>query len=161
MPRAVLHPASAPASIDAARLVVQRQVERDEVGAREHAVERVALDARLAEALGRDERVVGDDAHLQPERAAGDLLADPPEAEDAERLLRELDPAPLRALPAPLDERGVRLRDVPREREEQADRVLGGRDDVRLGRVRDDDPAARRRLDVDVVDPDARRGRSP
>ena len=29
------------------------------------------LDAELAEALGGDERVVGDDAHLQAERAAG------------------------------------------------------------------------------------------
>ena len=34
----------------------------------------------------------------------------------------------------------MRLRDVARERDEQADRVLGGRDDVRLGRIRDDDP---------------------
>ena len=54
----------------------------------------------LAEAVGRDERVVGDDAHLEPERAACDLLADAAEAEDAERLLGQLDPTPLRALPA-------------------------------------------------------------
>jgi len=31
--------------------------------------------------------------------------------------------------------------------------VLGGRDDVRLGCIRDHDPLARRRVDVDVVDP--------
>ena len=31
--------------------------------------------------------------------------------------------------------------------------MLGGRVDGRLGCVRDDDPAARRRVDVDVVDP--------
>ena len=104
----------------------------------------------------RDERVVGDDAHPEPERAARDLLADAAEAEHAERLAGELDAAPARALPAALLERGVRLRDVARERDEQADRVLGRRDDRRLGRVRDDDPAARRRLDVDVVDADAR-----
>ena len=61
----------------------------------------------LAEALGRDERVVGDHPHLQPERAAGDLLADAAEAEHPERLLRELDPAPLRALPAALYQRRV------------------------------------------------------
>ena len=65
-------------------------------------------------------------------------------------------PPQLRALPPALLERRVRLRDVPRERDEQADRVLRGRDDGRLGRVRDDDPAPRRRLDVDVVDADAR-----
>ena len=33
--------------------------------------------------------------------------------------------------------------------------MLGRGDDRRLGRVRDDDPAAGRGLDVDVVDPDA------
>ena len=32
---------------------------------------RVALDAELAEALGGDERVVGDDAHLQPDARGG------------------------------------------------------------------------------------------
>ena len=114
------------------------------------------LDAELAEPLLRDERVVRDDAHLEPERAARDLLADAPEAEDAERLARELEAAVARALPAALLERRVGLRDVPREREQEADRVLGGGDDRRLGRVRDDDPAARRRLDVDVVDADPR-----
>ena len=46
------------------------------------------------------------------------------------------------------------LRDVARQRDEQADRLLGGRDDRRLGRVRDDDAAARRGVDVDVVDAD-------
>ena len=66
--RAVLHLRERLGADHAARLVVQRQVERDEVGAREHALERVALDPGLAEALGRDERVVGDDVHLQPER---------------------------------------------------------------------------------------------
>ena len=49
----------------------------------------------------------------------------------------------------------VRLRDVAREREQQRHRVLGGRDDVRLGRVRDDDPAPGRGRHVDVVHADA------
>ena len=128
-------------------------MQREEVGARDHVVERVALDAELAEALGGDERVVSDDAHLQAERAPRDLLADAAEAEDSERLLRQLDSAPLRALPAPVDQRRVRLRDVARERDEQADRVLGSGHDVRLGCVRDDDPLAGRGVDVDVVDP--------
>src|SRR5205085_2755306 len=83
-----------------------------------------------------------------PERAPGDLLADPAEAEDGERLPFELDPAVRRSLPATLLEGRVRLRDVPGERDEQADRVLRGGDDVRLRRVRDDDAAPRRRLHV-------------
>ena len=149
-------------SEEAAGLGRQRQVQRQELGDGEHVVRALdALDAELAEALLRDERVVGDDAHPEPERAARDLLADAAEAEHAERLALELDPAPGRALPAALLQRRVRLRDVPRERDEQADGVLGGGDDRRLGRVGDDDPAARGGLDVDVVDADARRGRSP
>ena len=139
-------------SIDAACLVGQRQVQRQELRAREHLVERRALDSELTEPLGRDERVVGDHLHLQAERAARDLAADPAEPEHAEHLVGELDPAPLRPLPAPCDERRMCLRDVARQRDEQPDRVLCRRDDVRLGRVRDDDPAPRRRVDVDVVD---------
>ena len=46
--------------------------------------------------------------------------------------------------------------DVAREREQQRERVLGGRDDVRLGGVADDDARRGRRGDVDVVDADAR-----
>ena len=44
------------------------------------------LDAEVAEAVDPHERVVRDDRHPEPERAARDLLADPPEADDAERL---------------------------------------------------------------------------
>ena len=112
------------------------------------------LDARLAEAVVADERVVADDAHAEPERAARDLLADPAEAEHGERLAGELDAAPARALPGALLQRGVRLRDVAREGDEEADRLLGRGDDGRVGRVRDDDPAPGRRVDVDVVDAD-------
>ena len=91
----------------------------------------------------------------EPDGPPGDLLADPAEAEDAERLAGELDPAPARALPGSLLQRGVRLRDVARERDQQADRLLGRRDDRRVGRVRDDDPAAGGGIHVDVVDADA------
>ena len=73
----------------------------------------------------------------------------------SEHLVGELDPAPLRPFPTAGGERRVCLRDVAREREQQADGVLGGRDDVRLGRIRNDDPAPGRRVDVDVVDADA------
>ena len=115
-----------------------------------------ALDAELAEPVGRDERVVGNDAHPETAGAARDLLPDAAEAEHAERLAGQLDAAVCLALPAALLQRGVRLRDVACERDEQPDRVLCRGDDGRLGRVRDDDAAPRRRLDVDVVDTDAR-----
>ena len=78
-----------------------------------------------------------------------------PKPSTPRRLVGQLDPAPARALPAPLLQRRVRLRDVARERDEQADRVLRGRDDGRLGSVRDHDPRRVAAFDVDVVDPDA------
>ena len=63
-------------------------------------------------------------------------------------------PLQLRALPGPLLERGMGLRDVAREGDEEADRLLGRGDDGRVGSVRDDDPAPGGRVDVDVVDAD-------
>src|SRR5207247_2212829 len=88
--------------------------------------------AALAETFLRADRVVRGDAHPEPERPPRHLLADPPEAEYAERLALQLDPAVAPALPASLLQRGVRLRDVARERDQQADRVLGGGADGRL-----------------------------
>ena len=120
----------------------------------EHVVRALeTLDTELAKALLRDERVVGDDPHAKPERPASDLLADPAEAEHAQRLAFELDPAPGRALPATLLERGVSLRDVAGKGDQEPDRVLGRRGDRRLRRVGDDDPAPRGGLHVDVVHP--------
>ena len=104
----------------------QRQVQGDELGDGVHLVARVEpFDAELAEPFRRNKWVVCDDAHAEPVRAASDLLADATEAEDAQRLARELDAAVRRALPAALLQCGMRLRDVARERDEQADRMLG------------------------------------
>src|SRR5579863_1924868 len=112
------------------------------------------LDAKLAVELHRNERIDGDHAHPKTACPRRDELADPPEAEDPQALLVELDAGEARAVPAPLAERGVRLRDASRQREQQSHRVLGGRDDVRLRCVGDDDATSRRRSDIDVVDPD-------
>src|SRR5207248_272975 len=137
----------------AAGLVCQRQVQAQEVGRAIDILRLLdALGAELAEALLGDERVVGDDAHPQPERPPRHLLADPAEAKHTQRLAVELDAAIARALPASLLQRRVGLRNVARECEQQADRVLGGGDDGRFRRVRDDDAPAGGGLDVDVVD---------
>ena len=79
-----------------------------------------------------------------------------PEADDADRLLVELDAGVVRPLPLPLRQRGVRGRDVPGEAQDVPDRELGGRDDVRGRRVHDHHARRRGRLDVDVVEPHAR-----
>src|SRR5438067_1900912 len=65
-------------------------------------------------------------------------------------------PATVPLRPASLLQCGVRLRNVAGERDEEADRVLGGGDDGRLGRVGHDDPAPCRCFDVDVVHSHAR-----
>ena len=113
------------------------------------------LDAELLEALGADEGVVRDDVHAEGAGADRDELADPAEAEHAERLALDLGAAELAALPLAAGEAGVRLRDVAGEREHQRERVLGRGDRVGLRRVGDDDPALGRGGDVDVVHADA------
>ena len=93
-----------------------------------------------------------DDLHVERLGALGDELADAAEADHAERLAVELVAAVARARPLAADERAVRLGDVAAQRERQRQRVLGGGDRVRLGRVGDDDPALGRGVHVDVVD---------
>ena len=117
-----------------------------------------ALDAELAEALLGDVGVEGDHAHAEAERALGHQLADAAEAEHAERLLVQLDAAELGPLPGAAGERAVRLRHLARQREQQRERVLGGRDHVRLRGVGHDHAALGGRVHVDVVHPHARRG---
>ena len=152
-PRAVTHPGDGVAVDQAVRLVGQRRMERDHVGHAEELVDGLRLlDAEIPKALGPDERVVRGHRHAEPERTTRNLLADPTETDDTQCLPGHLHPAPARTLPAAVLERRVRLRDVPREGEDQPDRLLGGGDDRRLGSIRDDDAAPRRRVDVDVVD---------
>ena len=138
------------------RLLVERKVERDQVGlAIDVLGRRRGLDPELAEPVERHVRVVRDDAEPQPQRPPCDLTPDAPQAEDAERLPRQLDAREAPSVPRPLLERSVGLGDVPGDGEEQRERVLGGRHHRRLGRVRHDDAPPRRRVHVDVVDADA------
>jgi hypothetical protein len=134
-----------------------RKVEGDEVGAGVDVVGGLGLlHAEVAVAIRAHERVEGDDVHAEGERPVGHELADAPEAEDPERLVHELDARVLGAVPAPRDQRRMRLRHVPRQGEQQRERVLRGGDHVGLRRVGDDDPALRGGIDVHVVHADAR-----
>ncbi len=135
------------------RLRGLRQVDRDQVGAGIQLLARVdALDAELAEALRRDELVEGDDVHVEGLGAPGDELADATEPDHPDRLPVELVAAVARTGPLAGDERAVRLGDVAEQRQRHRDRVLGGRDRVRLGGVGDHDPALGRGGEVHVVD---------
>ena len=114
------------------------------------------LGAELGDALRGDVRVVGDGAHPERARPRGHEPADAAVAEQRERLVGELDAREALALPGAVAQRALGRADVAREREQQCERVLGGRDDVRLGGVADDDARRRRGVHVDVVDPDSR-----
>ena len=90
-------------------------------------------------------------------RKLRDPTADPPRPHD-EHLLpfealtdHEVRP-PLPAVAAA--QRAVAFADAPQERENQRDRVLGGRVRQDARRVADDDSALARGVEVDVVDPD-------
>ena len=114
------------------------------------------LNADAAGGLRRQDRIVADHFHLEPMRAVGDDPADVAEADDAERLVADLGAGEFAAIPFAGVDRRVRRRDVPRQRHHHRDRVLGGRDAVAGRAVHHDDSAARRRFDIDVIDPDAR-----
>ena len=133
-----------------------RGVNRDEVADRDELFDRRhELHAELARPIGAHERVVRDEPHAERVRALRDEHTDATEADDAERLAVQLDAFPLRPVPLPRLQIGVRLRHVARLREQQRDRVLGRRQDVRLRRVHHHHAAARRLGDVDVVEADA------
>ena len=144
----------------AARGVGDGQVEADDVGDLERRLDRLGLlGAELGHALGGHVRVVGDGAHAERARPRRHEPADAAEAEQRERLVGELDAGEALALPGAVAQRALGGADVARQREQQRERVLGGRDDVRLGRVADDDAGGRRGVHVDVVD--ARRPARP
>ena len=127
----------------------------EEVGLGDELVERQQLDVHLPRPLGGDERVVGDEAHAERRRPLGDELADAAEADDAERLVGQLDALPPAALPAAGLQRGVGLGDVAGLGQEQRHGVLGRRDDVGLRGVHHHDARGGGGVDVDVVEPDA------
>ena len=133
------------------RLVGERDVEGDDVGVAEERIE-VVVAAR--EDGGGAERL------RQPCR----LAADPPRADDQHRLSRqalaehELEREPPR-LAAPHE--AVAFGDAAQEREHQRERELRRRAGEDVRRVGDDDAAAPRRLEVDVVHPDGVVGDDP
>ena len=128
----------------------------DEIGARQEIVEFELFDAELLGALGAQERIEGDDPHLQSERARGDDRADVPATNDAERLAGQFDAHEAVLFPLARLGRDVRARDLPGEREHQRDRMLGGGDRIAERRVHHDHAASGRGRNVDVVDADAR-----
>ena len=135
------------------RVVGERRVERDDVGGAEQLLHGLRLlDAEVTEALAPDERVVGDDAHREP--IARRATCWPMRRSRSRRVsFRELDAAPARPPQRPCFSAAWAC-GMLRASATTRPIVLRGRDDGGVGGVRDDDPAPRRRVDVDVVDPD-------
>ena len=134
------------------RLGRRGQVQRQVVGRRAHLLERHQLDAERGRDLLGDERVVRDDPHAERAGALRDLLSDPPEAGDAERLPAQLAPEKLLLLPPGVLHRAVGRRHRSRQCEHQCARMFGDADAVRARRVHDENAACAGGSDVDVVD---------
>lgn len=140
---------------DVAGLVRQRHVQADEVCLGEEFVELDLDDPHFLRPLLRQERIIGDDVHLETDRAGADDRADIAGADDAEHLAGDLDTHELRLFPLAGLGRAVGSGKLAGNREHQGDRMLGGGDRVAEGRVHDDDAAARSGGNVDIVDADA------
>src|SRR5262249_10615922 len=114
-----LHAGDALRINDAARLVIERQVERYHVGACE---QRVEIDQRHARVRSRG-AVPGDHLHADAARNARDLAADAAKPNDAERLVEELHA--LAWHPQATARVAVHPRQLARTGKHQRDGVLG------------------------------------
>src|SRR6202034_2589647 len=74
-----------------ARLRRHRRVQGDEIGAREEIIKFKLFHAKLLGALSAQERIKGDDPHLQSQGARGSDRANVAAADDSERLAGQLD----------------------------------------------------------------------
>ena len=151
-----LHRTDAFGREDVGRLLGLGQMQRHDIGAGQKRLDRPdLLDAQFARALGRQEGIMGDHLHLQPERARRHHRPDIAAAEHAQRLARDLGAHETGFLPLAGARRGVRGWDLARQRHHHRDGVLGGGDRIAKGGVHHHDPARRGCRNVDIVDPDA------
>ncbi len=129
-----------------------RQVEREHVGGAAHVIERQQLDAQIRRHLGRNEWIVGDDAHAEGAGAPGHFPSDAPEADQTERFAAQLRAEKSALFPPAVLHRPIRGRHRACKGQHQRPRVLGDADAVGAGRVDDEDAAGAGGGHVDVVD---------
>ena len=133
-------------------LLGQRGVDGEEVRTGQHGVQVVEqLDLQLLGPPTRDVGIERHDRHPQPLRTPGHERADPAEPDDAETRALELTTEEL-AVPRARPDEAVGARHAARGVEHQRHGQLRRGHVVRLRRVHDQDAAAARRLEVDVVD---------
>jgi hypothetical protein len=121
----------------------QRHVKRHDVGLAQQRVEvRHEPRPEVARARLGNIRIIDEQpSRLEAAQARRHARADLAEPDHAERLAIELRPVD-RAVPLERFEPRVRLGQPAHERQQHAERVLGGRDDVAVRRVHDDDAAS-------------------
>ena len=133
---------------DADRALPQRQVDGDDVGAAEEIMLSDPLDAELRRPFRRQVLAPGDDVHGERLGDGGHLGADVPEADEAKGLVRKR--AAKGVVPAPGAKGRVLLRDVAKQRQDQAPGQLAG-GGAEFPGAGDDDASLQRRIDVDLA----------
>ena len=155
---AVLHGSELLAGDHAAGGGGQGGVHADEVALGVEAADLDGFGAEGADALDRDERVIGDDVHLEGEGATGHLGTDRAEADEAEGAAAKLGAHKVAAAPLAAAQGTVGAGDVASKGDEQGESVLGGGDGVAARRVHDHDAALGGGLKIDVIHPGAGAG---
>src|SRR5581483_2353610 len=130
----------------------ERDVDREEVGPGQQLVERDAARVVTVEQVGGDERVVGEQRHLEAAQTGGERAGGVAEAEQADGLAAQVAVGQgVLAVPGAGANQAVMDRDLADEREPEANDVLG---EALAGGVRgvgDHDPARGGGEDGDVV----------
>ncbi len=130
----------------------------DEIGPRQQIVQFHLFHAHFRGAFFRQEGVIGDDFHLQPQRAVGNDRADVPRTNQAKGFVGDLGAHKTGFFPFASLSRGVGLGQLPRNGEHQGDGVFGSGDRVAKRRVHHDHTLFRGGGNVDVVHPDTGTG---
>ena len=153
--RALLHLGDGFRGKDVLGLGRHRHMQGDEIGPRQKIVEFDLLDAKIQRPLGRQIRIVSDDAHLQALGAVGDDRADVACADQAQHLAGDLHAHEAVLFPLAGLGRGIRRGQLARQRQHQRDRVLRRGDRVAERRVHHDHAGRRGGGNIDIVDADA------
>ncbi len=123
----------------------------DVVGIRKKRVELAWLGGRLLHDLRRDEWIIRQDLHLEPDTASCHQATDRSEADNANGLSGKLHPGIARRLPLVLPDGAVGLRQVAAQGEQMCKGELGGRRRVGIGCIEHHDATLRCCGDVDII----------
>ena len=123
----------------AARRVVFRNMQRDDVGFFEDILQRAHRGADGFRAFGGNQRVIGENLHIESAGTLRDQLADVTKADDTDRLARQLAAHKLLLLPTACAGRDVALNHMTIDRQCQRDHFLCDCVRIRTRRVHDID----------------------